>query len=95
MKKPQEEEFEEEEEQGEEPESNLEEEEKQIKQRLNKLSNPGKKPELKRLILKVVTKDNVPYERMQKVEGENNEVYEVITIEEALAEILSILRESA
>lgn len=98
IKKPIEEPEEELEEEQEEPESDLEEEEKQIRSNIKSLDeriNKLKRPELKKVILKVINKEQIPYQRIEKVTGEDGEVYEVITIEEALAEILSILRESA
>jgi hypothetical protein len=91
------EEPEEEYEEVEEPDnSNLDEQEQQIKQKLSRLN---RLPEIKKKIitasLKVVNRDQIPVKRMETVQSETGELFEVITIEEALTEILSILRESA
>lgn len=92
QKKPVEPEGTEEYEEVEEPDyTELDKEKERINQRLKNLDNP--KP-VKKSKLRIVDKEQIPYQRLETVQGENGEIYEVITKEEALEEILSILREN-
>lgn len=74
--------------------SDLDEEEEQIKKQIRNLPSV-KKAQEKKPTLRIVNKEQIPYQRLETVTGEDGETYEVISIEEALTEILSILRESA